>query len=793
MTTMLQAALEYAQRGWYVFPVAPRAKRPITPNGLDDATTDQEVIRKWWTANPNANIGVVCGPSGIVVIDVDTKEGKDGTRAWEEIVRKYGVPKTLTAKTGGGGRHYIFLAPQGVTIKNSVNALAEGIDVRAGRGYIVVPPSVHESGNRYEWIEKTSTMPLPPAITMMLTEKEIFTPASVIVADSQKYARAALESEVENVRTAKVGTRNNTLNVAAFNLGQLVAAGLLDEEEVKRELAKAAIECGLEVDEIMPTIGSGLRAGKKHPREVIQLSPSAQTVSDVHTALAFNPYEPSFPQTLQGVLSGATLEERLPVDVRRSIGAQIVVEKFEEWGKFIRTEEGSTYYFDSQSRKVYSLQTEEWEFFLARMTGINPASPHFPYINNACQMAASQAEPKRVATVSWYDEENKVLYVSRFDGAVYRLDGETIELENNGDTVFFVDDIYQPYKPDLTEDDDSLLVAYTENIPNWKNSRMEGLVYRVWLLSTFFTEIVPVRPFLVVVGQRGSGKTVTLRTTLRLLFGENAEVGGVPTNSRDFILIAARSHLYVLDNMDAFQAWMRDVLARVSTGSVDSVRRLYSDKDMITFRYRVWLAFTARTPDTLRRDDLADRTVLLEVDRLKSFTTERKFAQIIRENRDRFWSQLLNRLNAIVKRLREGGIQTNTTTRIADWESLGRAIAEVEGREKDWDEFVQRVPEVQSQFYLEAEPVAAALFMWLEDPHNHGRVVTANDLQNELKWLLYEDNPPAPDFPRSTIAFGKRLAALIPEVEKEYEVEIGTGTTRETRARRVYKFAPKKK
>src|SRR5262249_5193373 len=66
--------------------------------------------------------------------------------------------------------------------------------------------------------------------------------------------------------------RNNALNEAAFNLGQLVGGGLLREEEGVEALREAACRAGLDVDPncgprgIAATIRSGLTVGKDGPR-----------------------------------------------------------------------------------------------------------------------------------------------------------------------------------------------------------------------------------------------------------------------------------------------------------------------------------------------------------------------------------------------------------------------------------------------------------------------------------------------------------------------------------------------
>lgn len=85
---------------------------------------------------------------------------------------------------------------------------------------------------------------------------------------TRRYAEAALEDEVLAVAGSSTGNRNTRLNEAAFALGQFVATGVLSEAEVTRELSRAAMSAGLELEEIRATIASGLEAGGRHPREI---------------------------------------------------------------------------------------------------------------------------------------------------------------------------------------------------------------------------------------------------------------------------------------------------------------------------------------------------------------------------------------------------------------------------------------------------------------------------------------------------------------------------------------------
>ncbi len=162
--TMLDAALDYARRGWRVFPVyevepdgacscfagaacSSIGKHPRTPNGFKDATTDPHRIREWWTESPDASIAHAPSDTELV-IDVDPRAG--GDKNFENLVLRLGpLPPTARTLTGGGGEHLRFLVPSGQRLPKQ---LAVGVDLKgSGSGYVLLPPSSHASGTPYEW------------------------------------------------------------------------------------------------------------------------------------------------------------------------------------------------------------------------------------------------------------------------------------------------------------------------------------------------------------------------------------------------------------------------------------------------------------------------------------------------------------------------------------------------------------------------------------------------------------------------------------------------------------------
>ena len=184
---LAKTAFEYAALGWRVIPLHSRAardcscsharcespaKHPRTPRGLKDASSDPATVREWWRRWPDANIGILTGPeSGILVLDVD---GKLGEQALIELARRgCRLPDTFTVRTGGGGQHVYFLWPEGADVRNSQSKIAPGLDIRGQGGYVVAPPSLHASGERYE-VNESAILPAPcPECLLSLIQSPI--------------------------------------------------------------------------------------------------------------------------------------------------------------------------------------------------------------------------------------------------------------------------------------------------------------------------------------------------------------------------------------------------------------------------------------------------------------------------------------------------------------------------------------------------------------------------------------------------------------------------------------------
>lgn len=282
---MLAAAVDYAARGFPVFPIFEMSdgqcsclagatcrdpgKHPRTTGGFKAATTDPEKIRAWWTRWPNANIGI--STRRLFVLDSDPGHAGDETLAG--LLAENGeLPKTPMARSGGRGLHLYFKEPK-EGARCSVGKIGPGLDVRAQGGYIIAPPSNHRSGGTYTWLDDLDKVDPaePPAWLVDLARRpeakiDDNPPPIKRSKSTGGYGRKILEGNCRVIAAAPERSRNNTLNREAFWIGRIVGNGDISEPDALSALHVAGEACGLGEDEVTTTVARALQAGITQPR-----------------------------------------------------------------------------------------------------------------------------------------------------------------------------------------------------------------------------------------------------------------------------------------------------------------------------------------------------------------------------------------------------------------------------------------------------------------------------------------------------------------------------------------------
>jgi hypothetical protein len=287
-----------AERGWHLFPVRAGDKRPAIRDWEQRATTDPGRLLEFFTARPEFNAGIACGPSGLVVIDCDMpkeppRPGQPGSgRAVLDrlAARHGGLGATFTVDTPSGGRHLYYRTPDGAELGNTAKALGPLLDSRATGGQVLAPGSrlaprpatanrPGRPGGSYRLIDDTDPAELPTWLHQGLIEHR----SAAVSASPERsstplrwpgrYLDAVLGQELERVHSAGAGEHNSAVFTAARALGQLAAAGAIDPDRAEQLLTRAAAPiaagpCDCTPRGLAASIRSGLAYGARRPRHL---------------------------------------------------------------------------------------------------------------------------------------------------------------------------------------------------------------------------------------------------------------------------------------------------------------------------------------------------------------------------------------------------------------------------------------------------------------------------------------------------------------------------------------------
>lgn len=297
---MLTLATQYQAFGFNLVPLG-NDKRPVVTGGtyINKRTGKEEPIRfRWqdWTEKKQPDnyfdkvssfdwwadvkgLAAVCGPiSGdLVCVDFDSAKSEGAVLAFLDAL---GIRNEWIVASPGGGYH-VWLRCPGLNIpKGKLDRPgidAAHVELRYTGHYVALPGSQHPNGGVYAFVGETPTEAPPvvapetllrayDAVTMHEDASTPKTQENGATEVTEAYVRAALDAELVTLARTPNGSRNEQLNRSAFALGQLVADGLLSEDDVIGQLEAVALSVGLEEAETAHTILSGFRAGQKEPR-----------------------------------------------------------------------------------------------------------------------------------------------------------------------------------------------------------------------------------------------------------------------------------------------------------------------------------------------------------------------------------------------------------------------------------------------------------------------------------------------------------------------------------------------
>lgn len=482
--TMTQSAKIMAENNLFVLPVNRKTKVPFIQGGCKNATTDLDIIRRWFNQDfPQSNVAIATGKNhgGLVVIDIDLDDdrgidGFDTLRKWEH---EHGqLPETAMVKTGSGGCHYYYRTDKEVhNIQNARDAQNNplGIDVRGEGGYVVAPPSIHANGNRYEWEQMPRDYPIADA------DEKVF--------DFIRFIGAKIEGE-ESIKepftlpeVIEVHSRNDNIYKLACSLQ---AKGMSDPAIMTSclTLNREQTAQPLPESEVRRTVESALSHPKGNAGGI-----QGDWRADFHKWTQ--------PDSKGNCHPRDTIDDRIVEDI---IAKNNI---FRLHGKiYIQDDSVPSYYIMDDDESILRSMIADYIYEDIRTsTRINRI---YNLFNAKPQLRIEECDVNNYPK-SWIMFRNVI------------VDAKTKELHEHDSKYRCINIIPYNYDPEYVIPDDSIVVQYLEDLIPQDDDRQMFLEYCGYS-ATLDTSL---QRLLMLRGQGGVGKSVLLRLQKRFIGDKN--------------------------------------------------------------------------------------------------------------------------------------------------------------------------------------------------------------------------------------------------------------------------------
>ena len=365
------------------------------------------------------------------------------------------------------------------------------------------------------------------------------------------------------------------------------------------------------------------------------------------------------------------------------------------------------YYLFMKDEKLIIQVTEDSRRLKNYLTknGINAAEGLYRYVlQELIAYCFDNAKNVDIHRFAYFDKENFILYLYRTPTSMLKIDENDItEVDNGYNEVLFTEmPDYSLFKiVTIDNKKDYFKEYYLDEIITLDkaNSNMDyKKLIEIWFYSLFFESIMPTKPLLAFIGEKGSGKTSVIRRMGKILYGEKFNVSPFTPDYKDINAMITNNHLLAIDNLDSPTTNINDTLARVATGQVIKMRDLYTTNKQVDFEVHCYIALTSMKPH-FTRDDVADRLICIFLHRFEDFESENKQMDSTDKNRDEIMSYVLLRLQRIIKKLKENKNKFfKTKSRMGDFAEFALKIAENQKEQETLLQQFEALSRQQSDF-----------------------------------------------------------------------------------------------
>jgi hypothetical protein len=542
-------------------------KHPRTKNGLTDATTDADQVRKWWGMWATANIGAVV-PDGLIVVDLNVAD-------IATVFRSDEVPRTASSKTGRG-RHLIYRTATPIRPKVGVR---EHVDLRGPGSYIVVPPSLHISGVRYEWV-----VPMEDGVAGAPGWIARVARSPRTISDGTEQSDAILEGRRNPVLTSFAGAMRRPGMTAA---------------EIELELL------GVNAGRCKPPLPDDEVRGQTRPPETVE---HTDEDGDPATTDDLNGARQSRPRNL-GALEGEAGLKRSQATMLLDLAADV---------EFFHTADDVAYARIERDghHEVWPLGSKSLRAWLSRRF-------HQAYGRAVGGQALRDALDVLMGRALFEGSECPVYVRVAGDGNDIYLDlgdplWQAVRIAAGGWEIVADPPVRFRRPKGLLPLSAPVRGGRVDQLRRFVNLRDDDQdsQWRLFVgcLVAAFRPNGPY-PILALNGEHGSAKSTSAKIHRRLIDPNKSVTRAAPRDERDLAIAATNGAVISLDNLSTVSDWLSDTLCRVSTGLGFSTRTLYENDEETLF--------DACRPIVINgigvlgtRSDLLDRTIELELPRI---------------------------------------------------------------------------------------------------------------------------------------------------------------------------------
>lgn len=487
---------------------------------------------------------------------------------------------------------------------------------------------------------------------------------------------------------------------------------------------------------------------------------------------------------------------------RKAYIANLVREHLLQIGTFTSCNDGTAWYIRTDIGRpiLVTSRSESLRNMVDVLFGINATENESSFVcSNLVAYCSEQPPIGKVASLSYYDVETESVLVHTGRRDVLRITAKGIDTVSNGyQGIIFPwapsTEVVEPVFRALDKPwSDELFDGCVDNILSLTPRQAKTLLH-VWLLTLILRNGIVARPILALFGQPGSGKSTLFRRIYALIYGRHRSLNAV-TNPDDFDFAVATDPLVVLDNVDTPEKWLPDRLALSAASSELVKRKLYTDSETITLSRQAMLGITAHNPK-FGREDVMDRLLLLNFERLNNFQPETEIIQRITDMRPALWGAIVRDIQRVLQTTppKEGFPQF----RVEDFARFGHWIATATGVVEDFHTAITMIRIDQRSFSLEEESMLIDSILVLIEK-DKDKIASGEIETKEYPWrspgqlwsLLesYSRDPNAfAKLYTNSASLSKKLWSLQDSLREIVDVQWSNG---KQRGSRLWRFSPR--